>query len=151
MWISVFKDICNPCLSFGLQTETAAMVPSTWSQITCLQNIHILSSARNAGLCSNFNVPSYSDSHFYQPATATATVHGYHLSKYLSGMNASGGAHSRIPICTPGDFLGLLNLIYLTVLMLSYMIVTRDQNVLGSLELVLLSSRSWKPNNEPLM
>uniref|UniRef100_A0ACD5Y3T2 Uncharacterized protein n=1 Tax=Avena sativa TaxID=4498 RepID=A0ACD5Y3T2_AVESA len=95
--LSCDKDIRS--LDWNSGHQMGAMGSSNWSRSMNLPYTDISSPSsslleQNAKYYSNFNVPSYSDSQFYQPAT----IHGYQLASYLKGMNASRSQYSNIPM-----------------------------------------------------
>ncbi|KAL6893712.1 hypothetical protein ACP4OV_007810 [Aristida adscensionis] len=120
------KVISNPDLAFGLNMD--AMGAPTWYQGMRLSNRDIQSSGstfleQNAELHSNFNAPSRFGDQFYQPAT----IHGYQLSTYFEGINASRSANSSIPL-DPRELSGSLVPKYR-----DSVLHVDKQNVIGSL------------------
>ncbi|KAF0913158.1 hypothetical protein E2562_020285 [Oryza meyeriana var. granulata] len=96
-WDSHDKEVSSPGFSFGLQMGPIGS--SNWSESMHLSNAAIPRSTstlfeQNTQFYSNYNVPSYPDNQFYQPAT----IHGYHLATSLKGMNASRSMDSSIPL-----------------------------------------------------
>ncbi|CAM0950650.1 unnamed protein product [Alopecurus aequalis] len=91
------KEIRSPDWNSGHQMS--AIGSPNWSQSMNLPYTDVSSQSsnlleQNAKYYSNFNVPSYSDNQFYQPAT----IHGYQLASYLKGMNASRSQYPNIPL-----------------------------------------------------
>lgn len=98
-WDSMSRDKDIRSLDWNSGHQMGAMGSSNWSQSmnSPYRDISSPSSSlleQNAKYYSNFNVPSYSDNQFYQPAT----VHGYQLASYLKEMNASRSQYSNIPL-----------------------------------------------------
>ncbi|VAI16532.1 unnamed protein product [Triticum turgidum subsp. durum] len=97
-WDSMSRDKDIRSLDWSSGHQMGPMGSSNWSQNMNSPYTDILSSSsslleQNPKYYSNFNMPSYSDNQFYQPAT----IHGYQLA-YLRGMNASRNQHSNIPL-----------------------------------------------------
>ncbi|KQJ86905.1 protein ETHYLENE-INSENSITIVE 2 [Brachypodium distachyon] len=98
-WDSMSRDKELRNLDWNSGHQMGAMGSSNWSQSMNLPYTDLSSPSsslleQNAKYYSNFNVPSYSDNQFYQPAT----IHGYQLASYLKGINASRSQHSNIPL-----------------------------------------------------
>jgi ethylene-insensitive protein 2 len=98
-WDSMSRDKEIRSLDWNSGHPMGAMGSSNWSQSMNLPYTDISSPSsslleQNAKYYSNFDVPSYSDNQFYQPAT----IHGYQLASYLKGMNASRSQYSNIPL-----------------------------------------------------
>lgn len=98
-WDSMSRDKDIRSLDWSSGHQMGPMGSSNWSQSMNSPYTDISSSSsslleQNAKYYSNFNMPSYSDNQFYQPAT----IHGYRLASYLKGMNASRSQHSNIPL-----------------------------------------------------
>uniref|UniRef100_A0A0E0D513 Ethylene-insensitive protein 2 n=1 Tax=Oryza meridionalis TaxID=40149 RepID=A0A0E0D513_9ORYZ len=96
-WDSRAKEVSSPGFNFGLQM--GRIRSSNWSESMRLSNADIPRSTstlfeQNTQFYSNYNVPSYPDNQFYQPAT----IHGYHLATSLKSMNASHSTHSSISL-----------------------------------------------------
>uniref|UniRef100_A0A0E0KHV6 Ethylene-insensitive protein 2 n=1 Tax=Oryza punctata TaxID=4537 RepID=A0A0E0KHV6_ORYPU len=96
-WDSHAKEVSSPGFKFGLQMGRVGS--SSWSESMHLCNADIPKSTstlfeQNTQFYSSYNVPSYPDSQFYQPAT----IHGYHLASSLKSMNASHSMRSSIPL-----------------------------------------------------
>lgn len=98
-WDSMSRDKDIRSLDWSSGHQMGPMGSSNWSQSMNSPYTDISSSSsslleQNAKYYSNFNMPSYSDNQFYQPAT----IHGYQLASILKGMNASRNQHSNIPL-----------------------------------------------------
>ena len=96
-WDSRAKEVSSPGFNFGLQMGRIGS--SNWSESMRLSNADIPRPTstlfeQNTQFYSNYNVPSYPDNQFYQPAT----IHGYHLATSLKSMNASHSTHSSISL-----------------------------------------------------
>ncbi|OAY73287.1 protein ETHYLENE-INSENSITIVE 2 isoform X3 [Ananas comosus] len=84
--------ISNLDLSYGRQIGS-----SSWAQNMQLPNTQLQNSSTNMlegseKLYSNFNLPAYSDTRDYQPAT----IHGYQLASYLKGSSVGRSPYSTI-------------------------------------------------------
>ncbi|XP_015631437.1 protein ETHYLENE-INSENSITIVE 2-like isoform X2 [Oryza sativa Japonica Group] len=96
-WDSRAKEVSSPGFNFVLQMGRIGS--SNWSESMRLSNADIPRPTstlfeQNTQFYSNYNVPSYPDNQFYQPAT----IHGYHLATSLKSMNASHSTHSSISL-----------------------------------------------------